>query len=176
MKFLILLCLILVGCKKPGDSASPPPVDPVYGNWIYMFPSTSTTQGKGIYARLGSDGTILILNIYATLAGSSVTEYFRKSIGTYTRAGSKFSMKYSYETCNPVGTEELNAAVDPKNSDRIIVSNKDASIVFTMDRVVDAKSDVSVTAIEDKKCTLLAKLQKESRMPASAKGTLDYLK
>jgi hypothetical protein len=173
-KALIISFLVLSACSGSGgggggtDSVQAAGVsDPIYGTWYYQAPGATSTQAKGIIGKIDANG-IQILNAYIYTDGSNATVYIRKSIGTYTRSGDVFSVKYSYETCSPVGQETMFLSVV---GDKLTVLNQDKSVQLLLSRAVDNGSLLTAAFIEDKNCNILSKIEaKAGRSPASVKA------
>lgn len=144
---------------------------------MYQFPGGTANKAKLLVGKLSKDGSIKFTTAYAVGDANNITMAFRNNIGTFIRSGDSFSVTYSYETCDPVGSEVIKIKIDPNNSSRLIVSNADGSVAFTMTRLTPSVSNAIITAVEDKNCNLFAKLFKaENRMPASAKSIFDIFK
>lgn len=169
---LISLVLILAACSNNGGSSSS--ADPIYGEWFYENPSSTSTSGRGVIGKIEENGNIQIMNIYAQGNSNSVTAVVRKSIGTFTRSGDQLHIAWSYETCNPVKNEIVYIKIAPNG--QLQVKNADGSIQFNMTKGSGATSVKSIAIVEDKNCNILSKIQSENkRIPASTKTTLDLL-
>lgn len=168
--------LFIMGCSKSGSSNNSNSADPIYGKWEYDAPGGTSTSGSGLAAEINSDGSIKLAQIYYSVSGSTATAYARKSIGTFERNGDRFSIKYSYETCNPVGQEILSVKVSDSNHDQLIVKSPDGSVTMTLYRVTDSPTAFSSSVIyEDKNCNILSKLEtKDVRLPASKKQKTNF--
>ncbi|MGZ5278637.1 MAG: hypothetical protein ACXWC9_01765 [Pseudobdellovibrionaceae bacterium] len=173
--FLVLSVFVLGACNHKSEDRKTESVDPIYGQWTYLNPASTSSKIKGMAASVMPDGSILILNMYILPSDSATAAVaFRKSVGTFSRSGDLFTLNYSYETCKPIGTEVLTVKVDPGNSNRILVATQDGSVFFTMNRAEPSDTNYSLTGVEDKNCDILANLQKTIRMPASVKSVLEY--
>lgn len=162
---LILIAAIsLVSCSKNDDSA---PIDPIYGDWYYRLQGSSSSNAGGILGELKSDGTINVARISGSSDGQTATVYVRKSIGTFERNGDEFRIKYSYETCNPVGQETLYLKVV---DDKLLLQNSDKTVAIYFARSTENSSLTNMALIEDKNCDKMAKVEnKTGRIPASTK-------
>lgn len=159
MKVLLLLSLLLIMSCSKNDSAPADPADQVYGSWYYQAPGGSSTSAKGIVATLDKNGSVQFAYVSGYASGGTAAFYTRKSIGSFTRSGEAFSIKYTYETCNPVNQETLYIKM---RGDNLLVSNSDRSVTFTMARPSATISNQMIAVIEDKNCNILSKADKES--------------
>ena len=168
MKYLLLCFLFLVGCSKSGSDEKPIEVDPIYGNWIYVTPGSNGQ--KGIVSILNKDGTISNTSFYSySVTANSVKFYYRRFSGKFVRNGDTFDIKYDYETCDPVGTDVLN--LKSASADKLYVNVPRLGLFLTFNRVPESTSPIDITAIEDKNCDILAKIEKkEKRSVASEKS------
>ncbi|MBX3041953.1 MAG: hypothetical protein KF789_14700 [Bdellovibrionaceae bacterium] len=161
---------VLAACSGGGSGGdSNKSADPIYGTWYYEMPGGSSTSAKGIVAEI-KEGKVFFAYIYAYSSGGSIVMYHRKSEGTYTRNGNVFEMSYSYETCNPVGSETLELSV---SGDTLTVYVPNSGIGILMQRSSGGGQIQSMIAIEDRNCNILSKIQaanqkKEKRTIASA--------
>lgn len=85
--------------------------------------------------------------------GNHTHGYYRKNNGTYKKSGDDYSVTWSYETCNPVGTDTAKiTGSDP--SDRIVMTVDGTSIAMLntnkWEPAVDVNSFVALT--EDTAC------------------------
>ena len=167
MKYTFICLLFIAGCSgsKSSDSAKE---DPVFGNWIYETPGSNGQ--RGIVGVLDKSGTITLMTYYGYATNSNtVTTYFRKSVGTFIRTGDSFNITYSYETCTPVGNETL--ILKTSSNDQLYVDVVSQGLFLTFNRAPANSSPLNITAIEDKDCNILAKLEKkEKRSIASIKS------
>lgn len=162
-----LICIILTGCNVNlgGDSSKS---DPLYGSWAYDLPGSTSSNARGSYVKIEENGNIQLYSVYATGNSNSAVVYSRKNIGKFTRNGDKFSIKYSYETCSPVGSEVLKFKISPNNSDSLIASNEDESVQLMYYRAKSSSSSpLSIANVEDKNCNIVLSLKKDERKPAS---------
>lgn len=169
MKFIISIISlsILASCSGGGGGASES-TDPIYGDWYYQAPGGTSTQAKGIVATISKDGTVKFANVYLYASGGSAVAYTRKSLGTFVRNGNEFTVTYSYETCDPVGTEKLTIET---SGEKLIVSAPNSGLTLTMSRPSGTSTIQTMAAIEDKNCNILSKLESDQkRSVASAKS------
>lgn len=171
MYYLIICLLILTGCSNDG-SDKVDKEDPIYGNWGYIVPGTNNQ--KGIITIIGKDGTFTNMSFYGYSDGiNKVKIYFRRYSGTYVRTGDRFDIKYDYESCDPIETDTLN--IKNVTDDRIYLSVPRLGLFLTYNRAPTANAALDITAIEDKNCTILSKLEKkEKRSIASMKKTKSF--
>lgn len=147
-----------------GSSSS---TDPIYGEWYYQYPGATSTRANGIIAKI-EDGKIFFAHVYAYTDGTSTIVYHRKNEGTYTRDGKSFTMNYTYETCDPVGSETLELTyVDGKLAVYIPASG----VGLQMNKTTKENSFDSMAVIEDRNCNILSKTEKtQKRAVASTKS------
>lgn len=168
---LLIICLIISACQPPDSkSNSQNSTDPIYGNWQYITPGSTSENSKGIVAQIDSSN-VSFTQYYGCSDGNSVTAYVRKNIGTYNRVGNEFTFKYSYETCNPVVSEKFYINATGSNNSTLSVTTKDGSIQVLFARITPSDtSKLTASLIEDKNCNILSKHQKKnSRSVASQK-------
>lgn len=181
---LLVSTFLFLACSNKDDSSGAPPSSQnisagsgkIYGTWIYEYPNSTASNIHGMGAVLGDDGSITILNMYIKPGTNSATYIFRRSTGTFKQEGDLMHLKYSYETCNPVGSETLLVKQDPQNADRLFVSNEEKTVMFTMHRSKSTQSDLMMTMVEDKNCNLISKTWNKDRKPASIKSVLEFSK
>lgn len=173
----VIFASLLISCSPKSEDAPSTQTDPIYGKWEYNAPGSTTSKAKGAALYLSEDKTVKAINAIAATDGVSGVMYFRKNIGTFTRSGDAFTFNYTYETCNPVGNEKLFLKVDSSNSNRLLVANESKTILFTMSRIESGGSELSITAMEDTGCTVVAANNKaNSRVPANnSKSIFDGL-
>lgn len=162
--FAILSLLVLASCSGGGGGTSSS-VDPIYGEWFYEAPGSTSTRAYGIIGELKSDGTIQFANVYGYMSGKSIVVYTRKSIGTFERNGDAFKVKYNYETCSPVGSETLYIT---HSNGMLYVRNADQSLNIGFKKSEGTTTKYNTLAIEDKNCNILSKIEKiNNRLPAN---------
>jgi hypothetical protein len=169
------LVVLFQNCSKGGSSSS---TDPVIGNWEYDLPGSTSTSAKALALNLDNAGNVTAATVYGYRSGNSVVLYYRKNVGTYTRSGNVFTFTYSYETCNPVGSEQFTIQINSSNSNQLLVSDSQQGVSLTMNREAagSGNSNISAAAIEDKGCTIVSKLEaKTNRLPASVKDSYLFL-
>lgn len=129
----------------------------IYGTWIYRAPGSGAGIGSGIIATLKEDKTINIYSIRAKIEpnGIDTTVIYRQSYGTFEINGNTISANYSYETCNPIGSESLKVELDKNDSSKLYVEVIAQDAMITMTKPTTSDSDLLVTAIEDKNCDLM---------------------
>lgn len=119
-------------------------------------------------AKIDGAGNLGFASFYGYSDGSSATYYYRKSEGTFTQTGDNFAVKYSYETCSPVGQETLNIKV---SNGKLSVYVPSTGYSFMLSRASGESTLSTSMGIEDRNCNILSKLEsKEKRLPASAKA------
>lgn len=161
----IAICLLSVfvfqGCAKDGGGGAGNSsanaqlsTKSIVGSWLYIFPESNSSISKVKVAVMNEDQTFSIVTMRGSDSALDKTfaGVFRKELGNYSMAGEILELNYSYETCDKTGKETVNIKFDSDNSDRIIVSNSDQSIMFTMERMKTQSTDVNFTAVEDKDC------------------------
>lgn len=159
--FVLILGMTLVGCGSGGGGGS---VDAnanglvasqseiASGNYyFYGQLSNGDHYFSGIYTRPGN--IVALVDLYSK-AASPYTFYVRKSEGTYTKSGDTVVVSWSYETCNPVGSEVFTVTGDP--SDRLYVKSGATTVQFlNYERWKPSGPDYANTAtvaIEDLGC------------------------
>lgn len=166
MIFAAIALFLLSSCSGGGGGGSSETVDPIYGDWYYEMPGSTATQGKGVIGTIQKNGSISFSYYYAVGNTNNATFYTRKSVGTFERSGNNFSIKYSYETCDPVHQETL---ILTESGGALIVQNSDKSVTIKMSKVTSLNVK-NLAIIEDKNCSIVTKLESDSkRLPASSK-------
>ncbi len=154
MKQLLLIVsalFLLTSCNKSGDSASAPG-EPTVGTWYWVSPASTSTVEQGLIAYVNADGTYNSLQYKATNNSGHISAYVRKRIGTYTKTGDSFTIKYTYETCSPISTETFTATVSA-NSQQLAYVSGDKTVLATFTRVTEADNEpVKLTLVEDTAC------------------------
>jgi len=172
VKYLLLAVLLLIGCSKSGSDSKAVVEDPIYGNWIYETPGSGGQ--RGLVGILDKSGTILLMNYYGYVNSFGVVVIvYRKSQGTFVRNGDSFNVTYTYETCDPVRSETLIMKVS--NLDQLLVNAVDFGVIMSLNRAPATTTPLSVAAVEDTRCEVLAKLEKkEKRSIASTKKSKSF--
>lgn len=169
MNFLVLLVAVfaLTACQGAGGGNASQSTDPIYGEWHYISPGSTNVKAKGIIATIDKD-KIFFANTYVYTDGTSTVFYYRKSEGTYKRDGKRFYITYTYETCNPVGSETIDLT---PNGNSLTVYLPSKGLGLQMLKSTDSASSTSALAVEDKNCNILAKIEKsQKRAVASEKN------
>lgn len=167
-KLLLVSLITFTSCQKDSKTSSTNTTDPIYGSWYYQFPGATNSHAKGIIGTIDKD-KIFFAYVYVYSDGQSTIFYHRKSEGTYNRDGNIFKINYTYETCNPIGSESFELTA---SGDQLTVYLKSEGIGYVMLRSKDTNLQQTMLAIEDKNCDILfTKLEKEQkRKVASQKG------
>ncbi|MBC7465415.1 MAG: hypothetical protein H7256_05430 [Bdellovibrio sp.] len=179
MKYTLLALtsfLVFSSCSNnSSDTAAQSTVDPVYGSWTYVAPGATSTTAKGYTATIDGNGNILFMQVYVYSDGSSAKAYVRKNIGTYVRSGESFDIKWSHETCNPVGSETV--ILRSASNDSLLSSNSKGTIQMQFSRVTKTNAITNMAVFEDVNCNILAKLQSADskvRIPASTEKVKSF--
>jgi len=152
MKTLIVLIFIILafsGCKKNEETSTP--TDPVFGTWIYVSPASTSTTSIGLIGLIDPGGDIQSLSFKLNNNGGLISGYVRKNIGKWTRSGDVFTVKYSYETCTPVGTESFTMKISDTNSN-VLYYTKDTLMASFNRSTGSSDEPTSITLIEDTAC------------------------
>lgn len=162
--FTLLLSIVLsVGCSQGGGggSSSSGQSDPMVGNTYFA----SMYNAKGdLYVeafKIPEAGKIHVL-YFKKPSGSSIM-YYRKSIGTYSSSGSSYTVNYSYETCNPKGTESFDVKGDPADALGIRQVGSATTVKCYNDKayyVSGLSATTFAAATEDISCNLVVKNEK----------------
>jgi hypothetical protein len=172
MKFFFALGLVLLNlsCSNKSSDAGPT-ADPIFGTWTYVSPNSTSSSIRGYATTIDANGNILFMQIYGYSDSASAKLYVRKNIGTYVRNGEVFDIKWSHETCNPVGSETVK--IKSLSLDSLVASLSKDTIQLSFSRAVTSDPVKNLAIIEDVNCTILTKLEgfgKTKRAVASVIG------
>lgn len=155
---ILIFGLVLSACGSKGgggDAAADAAVNSADANIGVYYQMYQTTNGDTdlIYAKISSGNSVQ--SILATFPGGNLAVgYYQKSVGTYVKSGSTYSINWSYETCNPVHSESLDITATDQ-TDRIFV--KQGNTTITLLNSVKWSPQVNVNAVlamtEDVGCT-----------------------
>lgn len=171
MKILLSLLLILSisACSGGGGSSgSSETADPIYGEWYYENPGSTSTATSGVIGTIDKDGNFSFIQGYAYSDGIRAVFYVRKNVGKYVRSGNEFKVTYTYETCSPIGEETLHVKM---SGDKLIVATADGSFSLMLSRMSATTSLNNIAMVEDTGCNILSKIEKkDKRAVASIKA------
>jgi len=152
MRIIILLLstiVLLTSCNKGSDSAAAT-TDPVFGSWSYIAPGATATVFTGYAGILKEDGNVTLLSMKAYDNGVTPVVYYRKNIGKFVRTGDSFKITYSYETCNPMGSETINLKY---SNTQLLMSAPPSTTIVAFSRMATSYDPVeNLTMIEDTAC------------------------
>lgn len=162
--FSIFSLLFLFSCQKSEDAPKSEAPNPVVGDWGYYVNGKLEANSRGIFARINADGSFTFHYTYVDATGSRL--YLRKSIGIYVKKSDDlYDVKYSYETCNAVGSETLSIKII---NDRLVVKTASGALILMDKLTVNAYENLSFAGTEDKGCDKFVKLEsKKDRLPAN---------
>ncbi|HEY8272173.1 MAG TPA: hypothetical protein VIG33_14885 [Pseudobdellovibrionaceae bacterium] len=168
MKYTILaLIFVLSACKNGGDNSAAT-ADPIYGEWYYEKVGSTQYSATGFIVNIQSNGNIEFQDGYLESDGNSMKAVMRKSIGTFTREGDVFHIKYSYDTCDRIKQEDL--YISAMNG-KLLIQNYDKSVKFSLSPISGNSTIKTASYLEDKNCNILSKIEAASkRVPASVKS------
>lgn len=127
---LFFLCFpLLSACGKKSDgNAAASASDPYIGTYFLAGESASTSDIFVSTISIEPGNKITGVNMVFP-GGSTSHAYFRKNVGTYAKTGDEFLVTWSYESCDPEGTESFTVtSKDP--SDRIFIGSGSTIIQY----------------------------------------------
>lgn len=144
---------------------------PYNGQAYFLSGTKSGTSDTLVYYVKFEGFNVRTLTFIKSASTGHIT--YRKNNGTYSFSGDKYVANYTYETCNPVGTESfIIKSGNPLDSIMITQVGSPTSLKFfnTNAYYIPGLNLENVAVYtEDVGCAMLSKLQKPNdRIPASA--------
>jgi hypothetical protein len=163
----LLIALVLsISCSKSsssgGDSVNTTsdtePIAPadILGK-TYYYAAQKTNGDKYILAiQMEANKSVKNIAILWPASGSTI---YRKNSGTYVRTGDNYTFTYTYETCNPMGSEKFNISSLGKGTATIWPDGSAAKLTF-YDEQIYAVSGLNINSLqsmtEDVNCNLIS--------------------
>lgn len=163
MKYLLLVAMMfsLAACGSSGGGGVPADGaaiaasgDHLAGTYAYTLTNQSGDMYMS-YLQIAPGNKVFAVEMVTPRSNHSLI-YARKNEGTFIRSGDTYTVTWSYESCDPVGTQTFKiTSIDP--ADRILVTSGNVSLQFL--NVAKWYPDTGtansgLTMIEDVSCNL----------------------
>lgn len=164
MGILCLSMVLTVGCQKiglggdnggNGGSGSSSGGDPLVGQTYYTAYTSTNSDIHLLEAQLiDSQNAKVVLTKYPS--GNLLHAYTSINRGTYTKKGNIYTFTWTYETCDPVGSQDIMITyTDPGDSVDYQATSSDSSIhlLNSIRHPIPIDKTQTIVTTEDTACT-----------------------
>ena len=159
MSLLILSMAFLTGCSgggSGGDATTGAAIaassDSNAGIFFNAVKSTTNSSKYALVLKISGTNSFNAVEVYTPTSNSAVS-YVRKSKGTFIRSGDTYTVTWSYETCNPMGTQTYTISTN-NPADKIFVTSGNTTVMMLNDAAYAAPYDLANFSytVEDTDC------------------------
>ncbi|KHD88829.1 MAG: hypothetical protein OM95_06850 [Bdellovibrio sp. ArHS] len=170
MRLFLLVGLVwaLASCSNSGGGGSSASNDPYAGEYFLV----QNIQGGSYVHALKIEGVNSFKGMTIFIPVSQTNLIYRKSVGTFTKNGNKYTVNYSYSTCGGTEPETFELSGDASDVIGVKAEGNATSLVFRNSKkyVITGLNENNIqSGTEDKSCNLLSKYSGKSRTVASKK-------